>query len=161
MAYVNLIKASWILVDIIECHPQRAFITAATYSEVRQLSMELRNEFGRISNLDLVTPYVGSSDEQDLQIWETVAGSFLRPRRNPQDPDEWTVESGEHVLFQGFAVYNGPCILLFLVHRETSAARLVAQNQYSTINSIMTCRLALSNNITLALTLIGFSPNAC
>lgn len=37
-AYTNLIKASWILIDVIACHPQVPFLTASTQAEVRQLS---------------------------------------------------------------------------------------------------------------------------
>ena len=37
-AYTNLIKASWILIDIIACHPQVSFLTASTQAEVRMLS---------------------------------------------------------------------------------------------------------------------------
>ena len=125
--------------DIIECHPQRAFITATIYSEVHLLSIEIKTEFERLGNLGLETPYAGGATDQDLQIWETVAkGSFLRPRRNPQDPDEWSVEKGERVLFQAFAFYGGPCILLFLVHEDATVARLVAQNQDGLIVTIVT-----------------------
>ena len=37
-AYTNLIKSSWILIDIIACHPQVPFLTASTQAEVRRLS---------------------------------------------------------------------------------------------------------------------------
>jgi hypothetical protein len=38
LAYTNLIKASWILVDIIACHPQRPFFDSPTRYEVQLLS---------------------------------------------------------------------------------------------------------------------------
>jgi hypothetical protein len=37
-AYTNLIKASWILIDIIACHPQLSFLDSSTHYEVQLLS---------------------------------------------------------------------------------------------------------------------------
>jgi hypothetical protein len=38
-AYTNLIKASWILVDIVACHPQLIFLNSSTHYEVKLLSV--------------------------------------------------------------------------------------------------------------------------
>ena len=54
-AYANLIKASWILIDIIACHPQVPFIPADTHSDSQQLSA-LKNEFSRLLVLDSIVP---------------------------------------------------------------------------------------------------------
>lgn len=37
-AYTNLIKASWILVDVIVCHPQLPFLDSTMHHEVQLLS---------------------------------------------------------------------------------------------------------------------------
>jgi hypothetical protein len=37
-AYVNLIKASWILIDIITGHPQLPFFDSSTHFDVQLLS---------------------------------------------------------------------------------------------------------------------------
>lgn len=37
-AYTNLIKASWILVDIISCHPQISFLDSGTRYEAQLLA---------------------------------------------------------------------------------------------------------------------------
>jgi len=37
-AYINLIKASWILIDIIACHPQLSFLNSSTHYELQLLS---------------------------------------------------------------------------------------------------------------------------
>lgn len=37
-AYTNLVKASWILVDVIACHPQLSFLDSNTHYEVQFLS---------------------------------------------------------------------------------------------------------------------------
>lgn len=140
-AYTNLIKASWILVDIIASHPQVPFIAASTHSEVQLLSGELKNEFSRLSTLDSIVPDLSELEEQDLRIWETQAkGPLLRPHKDSRNLDEWTVDGGEQVLFQRFALCklhalteSLPCILLFLVHGKGKSARLVAQNQNGSI----------------------------
>lgn len=140
-AYSNLIKASWILVDIIACHPQVPFIAASTHSEVQLLSAELKNEFSRLSRLDLIVPDLGELEGQDLRIWETQArGPLLRPQKDSRKIEEWTVDGGEQVLFQRFALCelhalteSLPCILLFLVHGDGKSTRMVAQNQYGSI----------------------------
>ena len=140
-AYTNLIKASWILADIIACHPQVPFIKASTHLEVQSLSAELKNEFSRLSALQSMIPDLSELEGQDLQIWETQArGPLLRPRKDPRRLDEWTVEGGEQVLFQRFALCklhvlteSLPCILLFLVREDGQSARLITQNQTGAI----------------------------
>jgi len=37
-AYTNLIKASWILIDVIACHPQLSFLNSNMHYEVQLLS---------------------------------------------------------------------------------------------------------------------------
>lgn len=140
-AYANLIKASWILVDIIACHPQVPFIAASTHSEVQLLSAELKNEFSRLAMLDSIVPDLSELEGQDLCIWEAQArGPLLRPHKDPQKLDEWTVDGGEQVLFQRFALCelhalteSLPCIFLFLIHGDGRSSRLVAQNQNGSV----------------------------
>lgn len=140
-AYTNLIKASWILIDIIANHPQIPFIAASTHSEVQLLSAELKHEFSKLSTLDSVVPDLSELDGQDLRIWEIQAkGPLSRPHKDSRKFDEWTVEGGERVLFQRFALCelhalteSLPCILLFLVHGNGTSTRLVAQNQNGSI----------------------------
>ena len=136
-AYANLLKASWILTDIIACHPQLTFVNATTCSEVMSLSAEIKNEHLALSATNLELPNLGELEHHDYQIWETMnKGSFLRPSKKPGNPDEWTVKTGERVLFQRTALYKPqagpevvPCILFFLVQKAMRQARLVAQNQ--------------------------------
>lgn len=136
-AYTNLIKASWILIDIIAGHPQVPFISASTHSEVQRLSAELKNEFSRLTALDLVTPDLNEIEGQDLRIWETqVRGPLLRPHKESHSVNGFTVAGGEQVVFQSFAICEmhvlteaTPCIVMFLVTQDARAARIVAQNQ--------------------------------
>lgn len=136
-AYADLIKAGWILVDVIPCHPQFPFISASTSSELRSLSAEVKNEFSKITALAMVVPALSELSSLDLRLWESIPlkSPILRPYKVSQNLDAWTVDGGEHVLFRGFAFYESdsgtrsPCILLFLVHESAKAARLVAQDQ--------------------------------
>ncbi|KAH0558859.1 hypothetical protein GP486_004507 [Trichoglossum hirsutum] len=106
-AYANLIKASWILVDIIACHPQLSFLNSSTHYEVQLLSAELKKEFKRINDSGLLVPDFYELEHQNLQIWETQArGPLLRPGKKLRKSDLtqtydyfWTVE-GERTYFQ-------------------------------------------------------------
>lgn len=140
-AYAALIKATWILVDVVPCHPQFPFIPASKSSELQSLSAEVKDEFSRITALAMVVPSLDKLRSQDLRLWESipVKAPLIRPYRVSQNLNEWRVDGGEHVLFRGFAfhevdlVTTSPCILSFLVHESAKAARLVAQDQYDGI----------------------------
>lgn len=146
-AYANLIKSSWILVDIIACHPQFQFITASTSSEVQSLSTELKAEFRRLSTMERILPDLGALEGQDLRIWElSTKTPLLRLHKDTRSPDAWKVASGEEVLFQRFAVCETglltdslACMVLFLVQADARAARLVAQHQDGSIIMTTTC----------------------
>lgn len=140
-AYADLIKAGWILADVIPCHPQFPFVSASKSSELRLLSDEVKNEFSRITALAMVVPALDALSSQDMRLWESipVKAPPLRPYKDSQNLDAWRVDGGEHVLFRGFAfrelnaVTTSPCILLLLVHESAKAARLIAQDQYGDI----------------------------
>ena len=140
-AYADLIKAGWILADVIPCHPQFPFISASKSSELRSLSAEVKNEFSRVTTLAMVVPALDELCGQDLRLWESIPikAPILRPYKVSQNLDAWRVDGGEHVLFRRFAfreldaVTTSPCILLFLVHESAKAARLIAQDQYGDI----------------------------
>lgn len=94
-AYINLIKASWIVVDIIACHPQVSLIAASKFAEVQLLSAELKNQFSRLESLDSVFPDLGGLEGQDLRIWETPnKGLIIRPRNSFRSPDGGAVVGG-------------------------------------------------------------------
>ncbi|KAL6718697.1 hypothetical protein ACLMJK_002931 [Lecanora helva] len=136
-AYVNLIKASWILTDTIACHPQFHLISAAKSAKIKSLTTEIKSELTRFSMSNSTFPNFDVLQCGDLQIWETTTkGVFLRPFRNPRGLNEWIVSTGELVLFQGSALCqyknvtgNVPCIVLFLMEENAKHARLVAQSQ--------------------------------
>ena len=140
-AYADLIKAGWILADVIPGHPQYPFISASKSSEIQSLSTEVKNEFSRITALAMVVPALGELSSQHLRLWESISikAPILRPYKVSQDLNAWRADGGEHVLFRRFAfremdlVTSSPCILLFLVHENAKAARLIAQDQYDEV----------------------------
>lgn len=145
-AYTSL-KASWILIDIIACHPQVPFLSAKTHTEVQILSAEIKTEFQRLRRLEAAIPEPKDLESQDLRIWESqTRGPLLRPHRglmrsdNSRSQDKWRVEGGEEVLFQGFAKLKIqalpetiPCIILFLVNEEWNDTRIWAQSQNGSV----------------------------
>ena len=114
-----LIRAGWILADVIPCHPQFPFISASKSSELQSLSAEVRNEFSRITTLAMVVPALDQLSGQNLRFWEPIPikAPLLRPYKGSQNLDAWRVDGGEHVLFRRFAfreldsVTASPCIL--------------------------------------------------
>ena len=141
-AYANLIKACWILIDVIPCHPQLPFISASKSFELQSLSAEVKKEFSRITALAMVVPALDELRSQNLRIWECVPvkAPLPRPYKVSQNLDAWRIDGGEEVLFRRFAfrkvmtsVTTSPCILLLLVHESAKAARLIAQDQYGDI----------------------------
>ena len=140
-AYADLIKAAWILADVIPGHPQFPFISACKSSELQSLSAEVKNEYSRITALAMVVPALDELSSQDLKLWESIPtkAPILRPYKVSQNLNAWRVDGGEHVLFRRFAfhgldsVTGSPCIVLFLVHESAKAARLIAQDQYGDI----------------------------
>ena len=140
-------KASWISVDIIAYHPQTPFAAPTTIAEVRILLAQIKRLFAELSAMNLSLPDWGEFDGQDFRIWESSSKtSSLRPQRSARTPGEWMVEGGEQVLFQQFALYKSkidneiqPCMLLLLVQKDATGARIVALNQGGAIVKELSC----------------------
>ena len=140
-AYINLIKACWIVLDIIACHPQVSLMAASKFAEVQLLSAELKNQFSRLESLESVFPDLGDLESQDLRIWETPnKGLIIRPRNSLRSRDGGAAGGGEQILFQRFAICKLctltetlPSILMLLVRKDAKDAKLVAQDQNGSI----------------------------
>ena len=141
--YANLVKASWILVDIIACHPQVSFLCSSSRAEVTSMSSDLKREFERIANSELSVPDLKEIKPVDLQIWEGNRTEILsfRPQNTPAHidyalDDVWREEEGEKALLVKAATCElravavpSKCIIYFLVQKDACKARLVAKNQ--------------------------------
>ncbi|KAI5809928.1 hypothetical protein DFH27DRAFT_166921 [Peziza echinospora] len=109
--FINLVKASWILVDIIAVHPQVVFLPPKARAELEQLSDALKIEFAGIESKGLSFPSLDDIDlseyENDLCIWQaTEKGLALKPNLTKATGtmgDQWawaTTGTQEHVIFQ-------------------------------------------------------------
>ena len=135
--YVNLIKASWIVVDIIAYHPQVSLLAASKFAEVQLLTAELKNQFTRLESLQSIFPDLSDLEGQDLRIWERgKKGLIVRAHKGPRSRHAWTVDGEEQILFQRYATCRLrtlaealPSMLLLLVRKDAKAARLLAQDQ--------------------------------
>ena len=145
--YTSLIKASWILIDIISCHPQVPFLSSSTHSEVQVLSGELKSEFQRLKSLQAVVPDLAELESQDLRIWEIQSrGLQLRPQKGSRGSktlvfeNQGRVERGEEALLQSFGILKVqvmpdpiPCFILFLVTEYKNEMRVWAQSQNGSV----------------------------
>ncbi|KAF8249029.1 ankyrin [Wilcoxina mikolae CBS 423.85] len=137
--YLNLIKASWILVDIVVRHPQLSFLDSTIRLEVSLLTEAINGEFQRLKGLGLQLPGLDDLDSSsdDLRIWEAqVKGPSFQPGgKSKTQKSSWEVLD-EHIHFQKFARYiygqdhqQVPCLVLFLAHKKQKQARLVVYDQ--------------------------------
>lgn len=66
--YTYLVKASWILIDVIACHPQLCYISSTVDSKIKLLSAEVKNELARFVTLGSTVPDLNEVERQDLKI---------------------------------------------------------------------------------------------
>jgi hypothetical protein len=77
-AYADLLKASWILIDIIANHPQQRFWSpTGEYLQVQLLSETIRYQLTEIKTLNLAKPDLAEIQHSDLKIWESPASMKL------------------------------------------------------------------------------------
>ena len=107
-AYLALIKASWILIDIIACHPQVSFIPSPTRGQIAALSTAIKREFEKVKLDNLTVESLSSIIDEELYIWEGAQGESLSLR--PQIASSasslettWAVDGEEKCLFLGVA----------------------------------------------------------
>ncbi|KAF4449293.1 hypothetical protein F53441_7411 [Fusarium austroafricanum] len=135
-AYVDLLKACWILTDIISLHPQRAHLGASSdrrNGDIRYLSqmakINLEGFSGRAIQLGVI-------ETCNLDIWNKSSSSSLAPRRcwgtNRKGPS-WQTIDGE-ILYQCFAEHHNKlhqvaieCIVILEVPKEGFHINFIAQ----------------------------------
>ncbi|KAF8245176.1 hypothetical protein K440DRAFT_604272 [Wilcoxina mikolae CBS 423.85] len=91
--YIYLIKASWILVDIVVRHPQLNYLD----------SKKIRQEFERIERSALQIPGIEAVDSEYMTIWEGTSidhGLHLRSRAE----DQGWIATHENVYFQKYGL---------------------------------------------------------
>ncbi|RPA79533.1 hypothetical protein BJ508DRAFT_140759 [Ascobolus immersus RN42] len=135
---LNLVKAAWILVDVVVLHPQLSYLDASMQFEIRTLSVTIKEEFKACRINGFTKPPLDSFGERDLRIWdnkEDVSNFKLRPASSSYNVTarSWAAND-EHILFQGFAIYKEiPCVVFFLVHEKNFHPRVLLLSQNGTI----------------------------
>jgi hypothetical protein len=141
-AFADLLKASFILIDIIPQHPQRRFWTTE-YADVEILADALKAELEISTQGCFKTPELALVESSDLRIWaDAPAVVTIKPRPGLGDApgnSTWRTAS-EEVIFRGFATFSrkdkhgftdsDECIVLVTVTNDLSIAKVVAQSQY-------------------------------
>ncbi|KAF8536972.1 hypothetical protein BDD12DRAFT_982467 [Trichophaea hybrida] len=103
VGYMNLVKASWILIDVIARHPQLNVLDSEVQFEVQLLAGMIREEFRKIESSGLRIPDLRNLSEQQFQIWEVQhKDPTLQPGDTPNSSDAsrtWMI-GDEHIIFQ-------------------------------------------------------------
>ncbi|SCV27191.1 uncharacterized protein FFB14_01432 [Fusarium fujikuroi] len=140
-AYINLLKACWILTEIVSIHPQRTHLGASNdrrNDDIRNLSQVAKTSLEGFPVLDFQLLGV---EQLTINIWDkTPPSSTIAPRRQfstNSDKPRWQTVDGE-VLFQCFAeicstkrnTENIPeeCFLMLEVPRQGIYLNLILQN---------------------------------
>ena len=138
-AYADLLKASFIIVDIFPKHPSRR-LWNSEYLQVELLAEELKRELTRSETLGLRKPDSTAVQNTDLRIWADIAPEIdLIPapyiESNSYSPGTWQTQD-EHILWRGFAHLIRPgqdyvedCIVFILVRKDGQNARIICHNQ--------------------------------
>ena len=138
-AYADLLKASFILVDIFPDHPARRF-WIGEYYQVEILANELKRELARIETSRLRKPTIGTIENADLRIWADIPPEVdLTPapyiENDLEGPGSWQTQD-ELLIWRCFALLARPdrhdteeCVVLVLKSKTTEYSRIVCQNQ--------------------------------
>ena len=138
-AYADLLKASFILVDIFPNHPLRRF-WISEYFQVELLAEELKRELARSESLRLRKPATNTVENADLRIWADNPPEIdLTPAPYVEScsrgPGSWQTQD-EQILWRGFASLTRPdrddfeeCVVLVLKPKDLECSRIVCQNQ--------------------------------
>ena len=137
-AFADLLKASFILIDIFPQHPQRQF-WSNEYSDVEILAEAVKSELESIEKLGYRMPNLGRVKTSDLKLWPDSSHTAVQPKVGSGNFPAgviWATET-DTAIWQGFGSYIGrnepsktqDCVILILVNHNCLQARIVAQNQ--------------------------------
>jgi hypothetical protein len=137
-AFADLLKASFILIDIFPQHPQRQFWNSE-YSDVEILAEAVKSELESIEKLGYRRPNLGRVKTSDLKLWPDSSHTAVQPKVGSGNSPAgviWATET-DTAIWQGFGSYIGrnepsktqDCVILILVNHNCLQARIVAQNQ--------------------------------
>ncbi|KAL6831124.1 hypothetical protein J3E69DRAFT_328647 [Trichoderma sp. SZMC 28015] len=140
--YINLLKACWILTDIIAIHPQRAHMGASNDRRAYHIQRLTQGATSKLNNtLSTMTFQLEDLLTCTLDIWNLPPSTALTPRRrNIGDQPElkWQTPYGE-ILFQKFAEFRDDklersveCLVIIVIPSEqfmnALSLNLIVQN---------------------------------
>ncbi|KAI5807719.1 ankyrin repeat-containing domain protein [Peziza echinospora] len=138
--YVDLLKASWILTDMISIHPQLSHIEIPVRMDMMGLTEAINGEFRRLKRLDAKLPTLDVLGKYEVIIWEKGYTESPAPRPDSAE-NEYNSSSGwemseEHIFFRSTAQYKAQTqtksisvLVLILINKETNFSRLVVHDQ--------------------------------
>ncbi|KAL0631674.1 hypothetical protein Q9L58_009454, partial [Maublancomyces gigas] len=139
--YINLIKASWILIDVIARHPQLNLLDSGIRYDVELLANTIQRELESVEAQGISKPGPAILLTHDLDIWVSQAkGPALKPTIGEGEGNRSWALPDEELLFQRFGLHHShnhatktPCIVLLLMHKTEKKARIILGNQSWTI----------------------------
>ena len=139
-AYADLLKASFILVDIFPDHPLRRF-WVSEYFQVKLLAEEVKRELARLEKIGLQKPTAPILELADLRMWANIATDVdITPAAyvdvGSYEPGNWQAQD-DIVLWRGFASFHTidhsgseDCLVLILSSEaHDTNPRIICQNQ--------------------------------
>ncbi|KAF5724525.1 oxidoreductase like [Fusarium mundagurra] len=140
-AYINLLKACWILTDIVSIHPQRTHLGASNdrrNDDIRNLSQIAKTSLQSFPTFDF---QLGNIEDYTMNIWhQAPPSSTIAPHRQfstGSDKSNWQTAGGE-VLFQCFVEVESKtgntetapeeCFLMLEVPQQGIYLNFVLQN---------------------------------
>ena len=152
-AYADLLKASFILVDMFPDHPQRPY-WSREYVHVELLAEELKRELYKTKGAGLRRPDFSAIERSDLRIWSEIPLDLgLTPtayiETGMDGPGGWSAQN-ETVLWRGFGLIakkrdlsisaRKECVILILQAQQRNdkakhlySSRIVCQDQRGVI----------------------------
>ncbi|RYP53275.1 hypothetical protein DL768_001715 [Monosporascus sp. mg162] len=132
-AYTNLLKASWILIDIIAVHPQLSFLSSGSQQlDVQHFSQVVKAEHVKLESRGFMKPSLDQVKTTDLTIWTTGKRTTLLPSL-PSGPTDRTVfwRSGSDDILFGYCISptshsEVECVILLIV-KAGNTISVVAQ----------------------------------
>ncbi|KAL0634113.1 hypothetical protein Q9L58_006992 [Maublancomyces gigas] len=135
--YADLIKASWILLDVIARHPQLNLLDSSIRLDAEQLAEAIRSEFGNIDISKALPPSSEQIQACDLSIWEMKAkGASIQPMKGKEGGSRSWETQDEQILFQRFGLYQAnefgtstPCVILWVAHKRARVVEIILRDQ--------------------------------
>ena len=132
--YVDLIKASWILIDIVDVHPQRDFAHGSWQQlEIAELSSSVRLELERLRDLNVEYPTRSELLDTHFTIWTTTPSLVIRHQHTEAfrlSEGQLKADTNTNILFQCFGrvlSLDGKisyCLMAVIYDRKESNAAL-------------------------------------